>query len=68
MDNLKPYVLSYYDTEVVNKISNKYGIEAMDALRRFWKSETYQMLTDDSLEMWDFWQFSARLEKMEVVK
>ena len=26
----------------------------MDALRRFWKSETYQMLTDDSLEMWDF--------------
>ena len=54
MDNLKPYVLSYYDTEVVNKISSKYGIEAMDALRRFWKSETYQMLTDDSLEMWDF--------------
>lgn len=54
MNELKPYILSYYNGEVVQRISSKYGISQMDALRRFIMSDTYAMLIDDSLEMWDF--------------
>lgn len=51
---LSPFILSYYNTEIVKKICNKYELAPMDALRKFLCSKTYQMLTDESLEMWDF--------------
>ncbi|MCD8197260.1 MAG: hypothetical protein LUE24_08910 [Lachnospiraceae bacterium] len=35
-------------------ISRKYGLKPMDALRKFLSSQTYQMLIDPELEMWDF--------------
>lgn len=35
-------------------IVDKYGIEPLSALRRFLYSETYKMLTNVELEMWDF--------------
>lgn len=54
MNELKPFILSYYDKEVVNEIITKYGMTPFDALSRFLSSETYQMLIDDKLEMWDF--------------
>ena len=54
MKTLMPFILSYYDKEIVKKICNKYGLEPMDALRRFISSRTYRMLTDERLEMWDF--------------
>jgi hypothetical protein len=49
-----PFVLDYYDKEVINMIRDKYGLDEWSALRRFLHSETYAMLSDSSLEMWDF--------------
>ncbi|MBQ8525851.1 MAG: hypothetical protein IJ460_03940 [Clostridia bacterium] len=54
MKTLMPFILSYYNKEVVNKICCKYGIKPMDALRKFLQSETYRMLVDENLEMWEF--------------
>lgn len=54
MNAVMPFILSYYDTEIVKKINLKYGVEPMEALRRFLYSETYHMLTDKALEMWEF--------------
>lgn len=47
-------LLDYYDREVVRMICNKYGFEQMAALRKFLASETYRMLRNPRLEMWDF--------------
>lgn len=47
-------VLDFYDEEIVKMISEKYGYAQMDALRMFLNSETYKMLSDAELEMWDF--------------
>lgn len=46
--------LDHYVSEVVCMICNKYGLEPMVALRRLVSSETYRMLRDPRLEMWDF--------------
>lgn len=54
MKNMLPFILTYYDKEIVNKICNKYGVASMDALRMFLSSQTYQMLIDEKLEMWEF--------------
>ncbi len=47
-------LLYYYCKLVTQMISNKYGIEFMDALRKLLSSETYCMLENPELEMWDF--------------
>lgn len=49
-----PFILSYYNEEITQMIVNKYGFAPMDALRRFLNSETYRMLCDPELEMWEF--------------
>ena len=54
MNDIMPFLLSYYNAEIVEKICRKYGLAPMDALRKFLSSQTYQMLTDKELEMWDF--------------
>lgn len=54
MSNIMPFILSHYNSEIVRRICSKYGIEPMEALRRFLFSETYHMLADEKLEMWDF--------------
>ena len=54
MSTLKPFILSYYNREVTKKICTKYGFAPMSALRKFLLSQTYQMLIDDNLEMWEF--------------
>lgn len=54
MNTLMPFILSYYNAEIIKKICCKYGMEPMDALRKFLQSETYQMLIDEKLEMWEF--------------
>jgi hypothetical protein len=46
--------LDYYDEEVVSLLSEKYGFDAIAALRIFLDSETYAMLSDADLEMWDY--------------
>ena len=53
-DKLFPFILSYYNRELVKKICTKYGESPMNALRMFISSQTYQMLADKNLEMWDF--------------
>ncbi|MDP8032696.1 hypothetical protein QJU43_00955 [Pasteurella atlantica] len=46
--------LDYYDREVISLIVEKYGFGEMEALRDFIQSETYQMLADTELKMWNF--------------
>lgn len=52
--NTFKYILDYYDKEVVKMISEKYGFNELEALRKFLNSETYSMMSDESLEMWEF--------------
>lgn len=52
--NIMPYILTYYDKEIIKLICQKYGFTEWEALRKFLRSETYAMLADTSLEMWDF--------------
>ncbi len=47
-------LLDCYDKEVVRLICNKYGFTQLDALRKFIFSETYRMLRNPELAMWDF--------------
>lgn len=47
-------IVNYYDVEVVKKICSKYGLPELQALRRFLMSETYKMLRNPKLEMWEF--------------
>ena len=54
MNKEMPFILAYYNKEITNKINNKYGIEPLEALRRFISSKTYKMLSDEKLEMWEF--------------
>ena len=44
----------FYDARIVKMIANKYGLEPMDAFRRYLGSETYRMFVDPALEMTDF--------------
>lgn len=57
MKNEMTFVISFYDEKVSQMIVEKYGIEPLPALRKFLFSETYQMLTNKELEMWDFSPF-----------
>ena len=54
MKKMSAEILDYYDQEIVKMISEKYGFDQMDALRKFLTSETYKMLSDSELEMWEF--------------
>lgn len=49
-----PFILSYYNGEVAQMISEKYGLSPMDSLRRFLNSAAYRMLSNPELEMWEF--------------
>ena len=48
------FILTFYNEKVSQMIVDKYGVEPLSALRRFLYSETYKMLTNVDLEMWDF--------------
>lgn len=54
MNDLQPEVLDYYDTEICNLISEKYGYSQMDALRKFLNSQSCAMLQNPELKMWEF--------------
>ncbi len=49
-----PFILDYYDREVSQMISQKYGYSAMDAYKKFMFSKTYEMLCNPELQMWDY--------------
>jgi hypothetical protein len=47
-------LLDYYDKELVKLICNKYAYTPLEALRKFLASETYRMLRNPQLAMWNF--------------
>lgn len=47
-------ILINYDKEIISFISEKYSFSEMEAMRSFLYSETYAMLSDFELEMWEF--------------
>lgn len=49
-----PLILPFYDEKVIDLIMEKYGFSFFKAVKKFIYSETYAMLTDIELEMWDF--------------
>lgn len=57
MKNEMVFILSFYNEKITQMIAEKYGMEPLPALRKFLFSETYRMLTDEELEMWDFGPF-----------
>ena len=48
------YLRDYYDKEIVKMIVEKYNISFMDAFRKFVCSNTYKMIKNPNLEMWEF--------------
>lgn len=49
-----PEILTFYSEKVSEMIMQKYGLDPFAALRKFLNSQTYRMLEDADLEMWDF--------------
>ena len=47
-------ILDYYNTQVVNMISEKYGYSHQQAFNDFAKSEIHKMLSDSKYAMWEF--------------
>ena len=54
MNSVPADVLDYYDEEVVRRIIEKYGCGERDAFEQFIGSQTYRMLADPAMEMWQF--------------
>ena len=51
---LTEHLRSTINAEISLLISKKCNLSEFDGLRIFLNSETYKMLCDDSLEMWEF--------------
>ena len=47
-------VLDYYDEAVVRLIIDKYGYNEREALELFLNSQTYGMMVDKRMQMWQF--------------
>ena len=54
MNKMPYFAIDYYDRQVVQNIMDKYGLDAMDAIRRFIGSETHALLEDADNGMWAF--------------
>lgn len=54
LHKLKPFLLSSYDSEVTERIMASTGLTFMESLRSLIFSETYKMLVDDEMRMFDF--------------
>lgn len=52
MTKIPVRTIDFFDRKVAWQIIEKYGIDEMDAVRRFIESETYQMLNDSELEIY----------------
>ena len=49
-----PELLVWYNEEIVPLIVEKYDFTHKEALNEFWKSETYKMMLNPELVMWEF--------------
>ena len=58
------FFLHYYDKEIIKEMVLKYNFTYMEALRKFLNSETYKMLSNINLGMWQF-GYPAILEMWE---
>ena len=47
-------ILDYYDEEVSRRIMEKYGYGEREALELFLDSQTYRMLANPAMAMWQF--------------
>ncbi len=56
MNKLDSEELFLYDREIVKLIKEKYNISAMTAFRKFVNSETYKMLENKDLAIFDMWE------------
>ena len=56
MSSVPVDVLDYYDEEVVRRIIEKHGYGEREALELFIGSQTYRMLANPEMEMWQFGQ------------
>ncbi|MCD8225242.1 MAG: hypothetical protein LUC99_10430 [Clostridiales bacterium] len=54
MNRLDPDIIDYYNNEVVIMITEKYGINQMDAFKSFVTSQTHEMLEDADCGMTEF--------------
>jgi hypothetical protein len=54
MKRLEPEIIDYYNSEVVQMISDKYGYSQMEALRLFVSSKTHEMLENEECGMTSF--------------
>lgn len=54
MKEVMALFLDYYDKEIIKMIVEKYDYTYMEALKKFFDSETYRMLKNVKLEMWEF--------------
>ena len=48
------HTLYYYDKEIVKLLVDKYDFDMQEAFRKYINSETYDMMRDEKLQMWDF--------------
>lgn len=54
MRRLEPEIIDYYNSEVVMMITEKYGLDQMEALKQFVMSKTHEMLENEDFGMTDF--------------
>lgn len=55
-EKFMPFLLDFYCREVVTRICEKYSLSEFDAMRRFLFSQTYEMLSNPKMAMWEFGQ------------
>ena len=54
MKEFMQYFLNYYVRDIVKTMIEKYGYDEKTALKEFLDSETYKMLENYKMEMWEF--------------
>ena len=73
------FAVDYYDRHVIQRIIEKYGLDPMDATRRFLSSETHALLEDADcgllafperavFEMWEAEQVTGDLRNAEAIR
>ena len=64
-EKVSPFIIYYYDCEVVKMIMEKYGFDYFRASRSFISSQTHEMLEDHECAMWEF-GYPALFDMWEV--